>query len=63
MSVPMLTIREVKQLSNVFVVFCILQVACIILTARMSARMSKRIFLLNGDQKFLKFCGHPTYST
>ena len=52
MSVPMLTIREVKQLRNVFVVFCILQVACIVLTARMSARMSKRIFVHNGDEKF-----------
>ena len=36
MPVTMSTIREVKQLNNCFVIFCFLQVACIVLTAGLS---------------------------
>ena len=56
MSVP--AIREVKQLSNVFVVFCILQVVCIVLTARVSI---DDIVSVVGDH--FEICGHPKYST
>ena len=36
MPVTMSTIREVKQLNKCFVIFCFLQVACIVLTAGLS---------------------------
>ena len=55
-------IREVKQLSNVFIVFCILQAVCIALTARVSGN----IFSFPNECRFLAqrfFCFTDTLLT
>ena len=56
MTISISTIKEVKQLGNVYVIFCFLQISCIVLTAGISKSsfLNRKIFLLRVSVSLIK---------